>query len=240
MFGDKMDYLKVLFSTVISLVVMFLLAKLIGNRQISQLTLFDYINGITIGSIAAEMATDLEIHWSQTLIAMVIYGVATALISYLCCKSLKLRRFFNGKAIIVFQDGKFSTDGLKKARLDVNEFLTQSRISGYFDLSEISVAIMEQNGKLSFLPKSDYRTVSPKDLALTVPSAGMAVTLVIDGVVLEQNLESVGLTKLQLLTEMSKAGAKNLKSVMLATADQNGVVTFYKKGTANTYRDPFL
>ena len=238
--GDKMDYLKVIISSIISLVVLFLLAKLIGNRQISQLTLFDYINGITIGSIAAEMATDLERHWSIPLLAMVIYGMATALISYVCCKSLKLRRFFNGKAIVVFENGKFSTEGLKKSRLDVNEFLTQSRVSGYFDLSEIKIAIMEQNGKLSFLPKSDYRPLTPKDMALTVPSAGITVTVVIDGIVLEQNLELTGLSKVQLLAEMSKAGAEDISSVMLATVDRNGVITLYKKETMTASRDPFL
>ena len=238
--GDYMDYLKVTISSIISLIALFLLTKLIGNRQISQLTLFDYINGITIGSIAAEMATDLEMHWSQTLLVMVIYGAATALISFVCCKSLKLRRFFNGKAIIVFKNGKFLPDALKKARLDINEFLTQCRINGYFDISEIDTAIMEQNGKLSFLPKADYRTVSPKDLALTVPSAGISVTLIVDGIILEQNLESVGLSKVQLLTEMSKAGVNELRSVMLATADSNGTVTFYKKETINTIGDPFL
>ena len=109
----------------ISLIALFLLAKIIGNRQISQLTLFDYINGITIGSIAAEMATDLEMQWSQTLLAMLIYGLATALISYICCKSLKLRRFLNGRSVVVYSDGKFMLNGLKKARLDINEFLVQ-------------------------------------------------------------------------------------------------------------------
>ncbi len=235
-----MDYLKILCSSVASLIVLFLLAKLIGNRQISQLTLFDYINGITIGSIAAEMATELEKHWSKPLLAMVIYGAATAIISYVCCKSLKLRRFFNGKTIIVFKGGKFVHEGLKKARLDVNEFLTQSRISGYFDLSEIETAIMEQNGKLSFLPKSDNRPVTPKDMALTVPKAAITVTVVLDGIVLEQNLESTGISRKQLLCEMSKAGEKDLKSVMLATVDRNGVITFYKKQAVEICRDPFM
>ena len=86
-----MDYIKVIYSSIISIAVLFFLAKLIGNRQISQLSLFDYINGITIGSIAAEMATSLEKHWTLPLLAMVIYGLATAFISYICCKSQKVR-----------------------------------------------------------------------------------------------------------------------------------------------------
>ena len=115
-----MDYIKVIYSSIISIAVLFFLAKLIGNRQISQLSLFDYINGITIGSIAAEMATSLEKHWTLPLLAMVIYGLATAFISYICCKSQKVRRFCNGKAIILFDKGKFRYNALKRSKLDMN------------------------------------------------------------------------------------------------------------------------
>ncbi len=235
-----MDYLKVTVASIISLVVLFLLAKIIGNRQISQLTLFDYINGITIGSIAAEMATDLEMHWSETLLAMLIYGFATALISFVCCKSLKLRRFLNGRSVVVFSDGKFMLNGLKMARLDVNEFLVQCRINGYFDLSEIKLAVMEQNGKLSFLPKSDYRSVTVKDMALTVAGSQPSLSVIIDGVILEQNLEALKIEKRMLLSEMTKAGIEGIETVMLATADDNGTVNFYRKHTVNTKNDLFM
>ena len=235
-----MTYLKVLISSVISLIALFLLAKIIGNRQISQLTLFDYINGITIGSIAAEMATDLEMQWSQTLLAMLIYGLATALISYICCKSLKLRRFLNGRSVVVYSDGKFMLNGLKKARLDINEFLVQCRINGYFDLSQIELAVMEQNGKLSFLPKSGYRPVTPKDMALTVPNSQPSLSVIIDGVVLEQNLEALRINKGMLLTDMSKAGNDEMSTVMLATADLSGTVNFYQKHTVDTKNDMFM
>lgn len=235
-----MDYLRIVLSSVISLVVLFVLAKLIGNRQMSQLTLFDYINGITIGSIAAEMATELDRHWTYPLLAMVIYGALTAFISYVCCKSQTLRRFLNGRTLILYSDGKFRFDNFKKARLDINEFMTQCRISGYFDMSQIETAVMEQNGKISFLPAAATRPISPKDMGHLVPESQLSISVILDGVMLEQNLMTAGYDKKKLLTEMSKAGITDLQSVMLATVDGNGVAVFYAKHTSKDKNDIFM
>lgn len=145
------DLLKVLGTSVASIVALFLLAKLMGNKQISQLSMFDYIVGITIGSIAAEMATDLESPL-RSLLAMVVYGLLAFFISVLTSKSLRARRVITGRPILLMSDGKIYRDNLKRARLDLTEFLALCRVSGYFDLSAISVAIMECSGTLSFCP----------------------------------------------------------------------------------------
>ena len=97
-----MDLLNIALTSIGSIIVLFLLTKLIGNRQMSELNMFDYINGITIGSIAAEMATSLEDDFLKPLLAMIIYGVVTVLISILANKNIKLRRFFNGKTLILY------------------------------------------------------------------------------------------------------------------------------------------
>ena len=132
------DLLKVLGTSVASIVALFLLAKLMGNKQISQLSMFDYIVGITIGSIAAEMATDLESPL-RSLLAMVVYGLLAFFISVLTSKSLRARRVITGRPILLMSDGKIYRDNLKRARLDLTEFLALCRVSGYFDLSAISV-----------------------------------------------------------------------------------------------------
>ena len=98
-----MDLLNIALTSIGSIIVLFLLTKLIGNRQMSELNMFDYINGITIGSIAAEMATSLEGDFLKPLLAMIIYGVVTVLISILANKNIKLRRFFNGKTLILYK-----------------------------------------------------------------------------------------------------------------------------------------
>ena len=143
-------------TSVVSIVVLFLLTKLMGSKQVSQMTAFDYIVGITIGSVAAELATDLE-EPTQPLTALIIYGFAAFGISVLTSKSIRARGAVTGKPLILLEDGVIFRENLKKARLDLNEFLTYTRMSGYFDLSQVQTAVLEHNGVVSFLPKEPYR-----------------------------------------------------------------------------------
>lgn len=145
-----LDLLKIALASFSSVVVLFILTKLIGNKQMSQLSMLDYINGITIGSVAAEFATALEGDFLKPLVAMVAYAVVTMIISFLTCKSIICRRFITGKALILLEHGKLYQKNLKKAKLDINEFLIQCRNNGYFDISKIHTAILEPNGKVSF------------------------------------------------------------------------------------------
>jgi uncharacterized membrane protein YcaP (DUF421 family) len=156
-------------TTLASIAVMFLLTKLMGAKQVSQMTMFDYVVGITIGSIAAELATELE-NPEQPLIAMILYGVAAYGISVWTTKSLKVRGFFTGKPLTLMDNGVIYRKNLKKARMDLNEFLTFCRMDGYFDLSQIQTAILEHNGHVSFLIKEPNRPATPEDLKLTPPA----------------------------------------------------------------------
>ena len=124
---------KITITSLVSIVVLFGLCKLVGQRQISQMLPFDYVTSITIGSIAAELATDLEAWW-QPLTATVVYGVAALCIDLFTCKSIALRRFFNGRPVVLYQNGRLYPENLLRARLDLNEFLSQCRVAGYFDL----------------------------------------------------------------------------------------------------------
>ena len=124
-----MNIIKIISLSLGSLVILFLLTKLMGNREISQLTMFDYIVGITIGSIAAEMSTSLENNFVEPVVAMLIYGIVSFSISFFTCKSLNLRRFFTGKAKILLDNGKLYRKNFKSARLDINEFLMECRIN---------------------------------------------------------------------------------------------------------------
>ena len=144
-------------ASVLSLAVMFLLTKLMGNKQVSQMTLFDYIVGITIGSIAAELATELE-NPERPLLAMLLWGFAAWGISLLGNKSFRARAFLSGKPLVLLDQGVIDRKNLKRARLDLNEFLTYCRIAGYFDLNEIQTAVLEHNGSVSFLPKDRKST----------------------------------------------------------------------------------
>ena len=126
------DILKVIVLSIVSEIVLFLLTKLMGNKEMSQLSMFDYIIGITIGSIAAEMATALESDYMQPLVAMVVYALIAVIISLVCTKSQKARRIIYGNSLILMNNGKLYRQNFKTAKLDLNEFLVQCRVNRLF------------------------------------------------------------------------------------------------------------
>lgn len=211
-----------------SLAVLFLLTKLMGYRQMSQMSLFDYINGITIGSIAAELATNLE-DYHRPLTAMIIYGIVTVLLAWLTEKSICIRRFFNGKPLILLHHGTLYEQNLKKAKIDLNEFLEQCRVSGYFDISKLHAVILEGNGRLSFLPQTKERPVTPADLNLKPEDDDLTAVLILDGHIMEHNLHHSGKDKKWLSAQLSALGFPDAKDVLLATCDLNNKLTVFAK-----------
>lgn len=127
-----MDLLKIVALSFGSVIFLFILTKLMGNKEMSQLSMFDYIIGITIGSIAAEMATALENDFMQPVVAMGVYAIVSIIISILSYKSLKVRRIISGNSLILLDNGELYRDNLKKAKLDLNEFLMQCRTARIF------------------------------------------------------------------------------------------------------------
>ena len=139
---------QTILTTLLSIVVIFLLAKLMGTKQVSQMTMFDYVVGITIGSVAAELATELE-EPVKPLTALILYGLVAVLISILTSKSIRARSMVTGKPLVLLENGVIYRKNLQKARLDLNEFLTYCRIGGWFDLNQLQAAVLEHNGIVS-------------------------------------------------------------------------------------------
>lgn len=127
-----MDFLKIVSLSFGSVIFLFILTKLMGNKEMSQLSMFDYIIGITIGSIAAEMSTALENDFMQPVIAMSVYAIVSIVISVLSYKFIKVRRIISGNSLILLDNGELYRDNLKKAKLDLNEFLMQCRTARLF------------------------------------------------------------------------------------------------------------
>lgn len=221
-----MELLQVLGTSLLSLVILFLLTKIMGNKQISQLTMFDYITGITIGSIAAELATELE-KPLRPAAAMIIYGLSAVAISFCSSKSNRLRGFFGGKPIILLQNGVLDKEKMKKARLDINEFLTMARLAGFFDISQIQTAVFEQNGDVSFLPKAQYRPANPGDMKLPVQQEELLWNVIVDGNVMEDELRAAGKDAQWLREQLKRQKLGGPEKVFLAILDQSGKLTCF-------------
>lgn len=212
-----------------SIIVLFILSKLMGNKQMSELTLFDYIISITIGSIAAEMATSLEDNFMEPLISMVVYALTTILISFISTKSLVFRSFIEGKTYILYDNGLLYKRNFKKAKLDLNEFLMKARIAGYFNISNLKSAVLESNGQISFLPLSSAKTVTISDMNLQAEQDKIIIDLILDGKILIENLSKTGHSIDWLTKESKKQGFPILKEIFLATFDGENLSIYKTK-----------
>lgn len=235
-----MELLKIVILSLTSILVLFILTKIIGSREMSQLSMFDYINSITIGSIAAEMATSLEENFMQPLVAMITYAAVIILLEFIASKSLKLRRFINGTSLILLDNGKLYKENFKKAKLDVSEFLIECRNKNYFNLSDIQTAILEPNGKISILPKSLKRSVTPEDLALTPEQEQIVTNIISDGVILRNNLKATGNNETWLRNQLKEQHISNIKDIFLATCDSNNNFSVYTNIDKKMKHDAFV
>ena len=177
---------QVVLTSLLSLAAMFIFTRAGGKRQIAQMSPFDYLNAVTVGSIGAELATNLE-QWWRPFSALVVYGLVTWFVHYTACKSNAMRSLWSGRSLILMDDGVILKSSLQRAAIDVNEFLGQARVAGYFDPNEIETAILETNGQISFLPKSCNRPLTPDDMQLHPDAASTWYDLIIDGHLMRDN-----------------------------------------------------
>lgn len=193
----------------------------------SQLDFFDYITGITIGSIAAELATELEEPW-KPLIAMIVYGVLAFGLSVISSKFPRIRKFINGTPTIVMNNGKLYRKNMKKAKLDLSEFMVMCRQEGYFNLNDIQTAVFEYNGRLTILPVSAKRPVNPTDMNLSPQPDLISAEVIMDGRILEENLKRMGLNRKWLQKQLSDQGYQSAKNIFLGVCDNNHTLSLYK------------
>lgn len=213
---------------IISLIVLFVLTKLMGSRQVSQLGLFDYIIGITIGSIASEFVMGGYEDYPRPLIAMIVYAIFTVCISWLARHSIKSRKFIDGHAIVLYENNCLYNEQLDKAKLDIDEFLMQCRINGYFNLNELELVVLETNGNLSFMPKEKFRPAQLGDLQVKVQEVTPPTVLVKEGVVFEKHLTQINKDKHWLENTLHNAGTKLEDIIMMYQEDNSNIQIFTK------------
>ena len=223
------NFLNICFRTILVLIILFFITKMMGKKQISELNFFDYVVGITIGSIAADISLDIEKNMIAGIAALFIYGFISYIISFVSIKSILARRFFIGVPTVLVEKGKIIESGLKKSKIDVNDLLMVARENGYFNLDEIDYALMEVNGNISFLPKEKEKPVTKKDMKIKCNNEGLTVNAIIESKYMANNMKAINKDKEWLDHELKVNGYDNYDNILLATIDNNYKVTIYEK-----------
>lgn len=231
------EVLDTIYRAVISLVVLFFITKLLGRKQVSELTLFDYVIGISIGNFSAEMTINLDSNEINGIVAVLTFGFIAYLISFLTMKSEKVRNYVTGPPTILIEKGNLIYKNLQKVHFDINDLLQECRINGYFDIAQIEYALMEANGQVSFLPKKDFANVTLKDMNLKKENDGLVANIIIDSKLNEDNLENTNKTKQWVDQELKIKGYEDYDNILLATLDQNEKLIVYEKNENKNTKD---
>lgn len=218
------DVVLILIRSVVAFLTLLVMTRFMGKKQISQMTMFDYVVGITIGSIAAAMSVDQNVTMLDGIVSTLIWGFFTIMLGTLSLKSYRLRKLMEGEPVILVQRGKVLEDNLRKARMDATELLENLRENRVFDLAEVEFAVLEKNGQLSVMKKTDLEPVTPRDLQLDIRLKREPRIVIMDGNVMHRTLTSLGYNEKWLLAKIREAGAKRFSDVFLAQIDQDGQV----------------
>ena len=228
------DVVKVLIFSIVAYLTLFIIAKLLGKKQIAQLSFIDYVVGITIGSIAAEMATDTVNPFYHYIIAMTIFLVFDFAVTLISRKGALLKKLLCGRPLMIIENGKINYKELKKSKLTVDEVLGMARDKDYFDINQIAFGILETSGKLSILPKAEEKQPVCKDLSITPPPPELTDYLIIDGVLRKDVMGKNGYSEEWIKRGLGINCDKDLKNILLASYDEKGQTfnVHYKNETA--------
>lgn len=218
------DWLDILLRSTLFLITLFIITKILGKKQIAQLSFFEYVTGITIGNIGAEVVTGLEQKIHLGIIALVTTATIPFIAGIITLKSKTFRNLIDGKGTVFIKDGKVMEDNLKKEKITIDEFLEMLRSNNVFQVSQVEYAVLESAGNLSVLLKKEYRPLTPKDLNLTVANEKEPQTVIMDGELLLEPLATIGRSKKWLKTELDKLGV-TIENVFLGQVNSYGEIT---------------
>ncbi|MFW2489651.1 DUF421 domain-containing protein [Clostridium chromiireducens] len=214
--------LVVLVRSIIAFFSLLIFAKILGKQQISQLTFFDYALGITIGSIAATLTTDLSSRAWPHFVGLLTWCLLGYLMEYVTEKWRYAAKYIEGEPTIVIMNGKIMENALKKMKYTAADLMGLLRVKDVFDLSQVDFAIIEPNGQLSVLKKPEYEPLTPKDMSILKAPSGISTELIYDGILINENLKQLNKTEKWLMAQLKMHEIKDVSEVFIATLTPSG------------------
>lgn len=230
--------LVVVIRSIISFFILLLLVRLMGKQQLAQLTFFDYVVGITIGSIASTISVQVNENLLSTMAGLATWTILAIVLAILSVHSVWIRKVVDGEAVIVVANGKILEENLKRIRIPLDQVLSELRTQGVFNITDVEFAMFEPGGKISIQKKAQKQPVTPGDLNITTQYDGLPTNLILDGMLLDDALHSLNLTKAWLQYQLSKQNIEDITEVSLAQLDTKGNLYVDLKGDKPCYTIP--
>ena len=210
-------------------VVLLILVRITGKQHYSQLTFFDFVAGISIGGMGALMAAGLNINIWGVFAALLTFVILLILNGYISLESRPLRKLLRGEPVVVVHNGKILEGNMALMRHSIDDLTTQMREKGFFNITDVEYAILETDGQLSVLAKSQNRPVTPKDLNMSTTYEGISSELIVDGKIIEQNLAQNKLSEKWLEDQLKLQGIYSIGEVTYASLGTDGKLYIDKR-----------
>lgn len=214
--------LVVIVRSIIAFFSLLIFAKILGKQQISQLSFFDYVLGITLGNIAGSLATDLSSRSWPHFLSLFTWAALGYTMEYITLKWRYAAKYIDGEPAIIIMNGKIMESVLRKMKYKVSDIMGLLRNKDIFDLSQVDFAIIESNGQLSVLKKAEYEPLTAKDMNISKSPTGISTELIYDGILIEQNLKQLNKSKKWIMNQLKIQGIKHVSEVFLATLTPSG------------------
>lgn len=222
---EDYSFWEMIVRTTVTFSVLLLLARILGKEQLSQLTFFNYITGITIGSIAGEIAAHTDTHYLNAITSLIWWSILTILVSYISLKSSRAKALLDDKPMIIIKNGKILEENLKKSRLPLGDLNMLLRMQGIFSVKDVYFAVLETNGELSVFKKVAQQSATKQDVkAQIIVPKYMPSTIIADGKIIEKNLPDQGLTEEWVIKQLKKHGVNSVQQVFYAEIESDGTI----------------
>ncbi|MEL7647532.1 MAG: DUF421 domain-containing protein [Sedimentibacter sp.] len=217
-----MQWLELTARVFVSYLVLLVMTRLMGKKQLSQLTFFNYVTGITIGSMAASLATDDELQFEHGIYGIILWAALTVMMEYLTLKSIRIRFWTDGRPTVLIKQGQIVKTALQKTRYNVDELNMMLRTMNIFNMEEVDYAVLENNGQLTVLKKVQYQNFERQDSGKSFkPNKNLPTQVINGGKINKDTLDEMGLDEKWLEFEIKKKGYK-LKDIFYAAIDSSG------------------
>lgn len=218
-----MDYIiNPAFRAVGIYITLLILSRIMGRKMISQLTFFDFVVGIIVGSVSANAALGpYNSNFISGVTVLIVLSLLVLLIGFINLKSFKFRKLVNSEPVVIIEKGQIVDKNLKKERFSTQDLTALLREKNIFNVSDVEFALLEHNGKLSVLPKSQKQPLKPADMNIPTPYQGLSKDIVLDGVIMKENLKDANLTRNWLMSQLSAYGISDIKDVFYAGVDSS-------------------
>ncbi|MGM8214803.1 DUF421 domain-containing protein [Bacillaceae bacterium W0354] len=219
-----MEIQELLLRITVGFIALFILTRIMGRKEISQMTFFNFVSAIAIGSLTANFVLSPNLSILNGLLAIIGWTIFTLIMGVIDIKSQQARKIIKGDPIIVISNGEIVEKSLKKCRLDIDSLKTMLRQQNVFSLSEVDYAIFETNGKLSVMKKGPNQSVTKQDMNVFIPSNAypIATEVITDGQIIDQNLKKLRLDHGWLQKQLQKLNIQSISDIFYAEVLQDG------------------